>query len=89
MAGTCAPQVQCPVVMHGSHRPHCPGRKPPLWDVKRPARPYKSATRKRLHYGKRERALNPPGRARTVVVQHQLLRVLRERVREQQHLGLR
>jgi hypothetical protein len=22
--------------------PYCPGRKPPFWDVKRPARPYKS-----------------------------------------------
>ena len=75
---------------HGLHDVvPCPGRKPPFSDVKRPARPYKSATRKRLHYGKRERALNPPERARTVVVQHQLLRVLRERVREQQHLGLR
>ena len=25
-------------------RPACPGQKPPFWAVKRPARPYKSAT---------------------------------------------
>jgi hypothetical protein len=25
-------------------RDHCPGRKPPFWAVKRPARPYKSPT---------------------------------------------
>jgi hypothetical protein len=28
--------------------PYCPGRKPPFWAVKRPARPYKTATQKRF-----------------------------------------
>jgi hypothetical protein len=41
----------------------CPGRKPPKWAVKRPARPYKMDL-----YGKRYgtlKLLNRPGRART------------------------
>ena len=43
------------------------GNKPPLWDAKRPARPNKSAMQNGSPWGM-ARALNRPGRARTVRV---------------------
>ena len=36
------------------------GRKPPFWDVKRPARPYKIATQTRFTVGNAEAAETPP-----------------------------
>ena len=49
------------------HGQHCPGRKPPFWDVKRPARPYKSGYNADSLW-ETLRAHDQSGRAQTDVV---------------------
>jgi hypothetical protein len=53
------------VQQRGLAPPHCPGRKLPFFDVKRPARPYKSAIQnfKSDYCGKRLGCLTAPGGA--------------------------